>query len=105
MSLNQEEVAKIATLARIELSKEEDQKLATELSAVVDFVETLESAPTDGNFSTASNEVKLEVKDRDGDLENVMREDKIAASLPVAKVLQNAPESQENFIKTKKVFE
>lgn len=100
MSLSQEEVAKIATLARIELSKEEDQKLATELSAVVDFVETLNQAPTDGNFPTS-----LEVKDRDGDLENVMRDDEIAESLPVQKVLQNAPESRDNYIEVKKVFE
>jgi aspartyl-tRNA(Asn)/glutamyl-tRNA(Gln) amidotransferase subunit C len=100
MSLSQDEVAKIATLARIELTKEEDQKLATELSAVVDFVETLNQAPTDNGFSTA-----LEVKDRVGELENVMRNDEIAESLTAQKVLQNAPNKKDNYILVKKVFE
>ena len=95
MAINQEEVVHIAKLARIEFSKEEDQKLAEELSEIIDYVETLEKAPTEGDESIGQI----------SGLENVMREDEVAEGLSVEKVLQNAPDKYDNFIKTKKVFE
>ena len=95
MAINQEEVTRIAKLARIEFSQEEEQKLAEELSEVVDFVATLNRAPVEGD---------VQISQVSG-LENVTRPDTQKESLTVAQVLQNAPEKQGNAIKVKKVFE
>ena len=95
MAINQEEVIHIAKLARIEFSKEEDQKLANELTEIIDYVETLEKAPTESLNSVSQI----------SGLENVTREDEIEVGLSIDKILQNAPGKYDNFIKTKKVFE
>lgn len=95
MAINQEEVIHIAKLARIDFSEEENRKLTEELSEIIDYVETLEKAPTesDENIGQISG------------LENVTREDEIKTGLSIDKILQNAPDRKDNFIKTKKVFE
>jgi len=95
MAINQEEVIHIAKLARIEFTKEEDQKLTEELSEIINYVEELEKAPTEDSDSIGQI----------SGLENVMREDEIETGLSIDKILQNAPERKDNFIKTKKVFE
>ena len=95
MAINQEEVVHIAKLARIDFSEAEEKKLTGELTEIIDYVETLDKAPTqsDENIGQISG------------LENVTREDEIVAGLPIDKILQNAPDKKDNFIKTKKVFE
>lgn len=95
MAINQEEVIHIAKLARIEFTKEEDQKLTEELSEIIDYVEALEKASTEG----------LDSIGQISGLENVMREDEIKTGISIEKILQNAPDKYDNFIKTKKVFE
>ena len=95
MTINQEEVASIANLARIEFSLSEDQRLSEELSAVVDYVETLNQVPTESSENVGQI----------SGLENVTRQDIQKESLSVEKVLQNAPDKKDNFIKTKQVFE
>ncbi len=48
MSLGPEEVRKIAWLARIEIRDEDAEGYARNLSDILDFVEQLSDAPTDG---------------------------------------------------------
>ena len=48
MSLGPEEVRKIAWLARIEIRDEDTEGYARNLSDILDFVEQLSDAPTDG---------------------------------------------------------
>jgi len=93
--ISKNDVEHAAELSRIKLNEEEAEKFTSELGAVLDYAAELEKAPT-GEVETIS---------QISGLENIAREDKIEASLPVEKVLQNAPEKQDNFIKTKKVFE
>lgn len=95
MAINQEEVIHIAKLARIDFSEAEDQKLAEELTEIIDYVETLDKAPTQTNENIGQI----------SGLENVTREDEIKEGLSIDKILQNAPDKKDNFIKTKKVFE
>jgi aspartyl-tRNA(Asn)/glutamyl-tRNA(Gln) amidotransferase subunit C len=45
MSLTQEQIAHIARLSRLSLSPEELEKYRTNLSSVVDYVDTLASVP------------------------------------------------------------
>lgn len=93
--LKKEEVEHVASLARIEISEVDMQKLAEQLSAILDYVAELGKAPTE------NVEPILQING----LKNIGREDKIIESLSVEKVLSNAPEKENNFIKTKQVFE
>ncbi|MCK9989654.1 MAG: Asp-tRNA(Asn)/Glu-tRNA(Gln) amidotransferase subunit GatC [Rugosibacter sp.] len=48
MSLNQEEVARIARLARIELSPTESLSTETQLNGILGFIESLQAVDTTG---------------------------------------------------------
>lgn len=93
--ITKDEVAHVAVLGRIEIENEKKEKFTSELSVIISHVEDLESAPTEDIKPIAQI----------SNLENVVREDKIVAGLPIDKILQNAPDKKDNFIKTKKVFE
>ncbi len=48
MSLSQDEVRRIASLARLKLSPEEEERLAGQLSAILGYVEELSSLDVSG---------------------------------------------------------
>lgn len=93
--LKKEDVEHVAKLSRLELDESKKEKFQKELSEILTYVEDLSSAPTED----------IAAIEQISGLDNVSREDKIVESLPIEKVLQNAPEKESNFIKTKKVFE
>ncbi|OGD56245.1 asparaginyl/glutamyl-tRNA amidotransferase subunit C [Candidatus Berkelbacteria bacterium RBG_13_40_8] len=95
MAISKEDVEHVAKLARIKISEEEKKKFTEDLGKILNYVEELESAPTEGVIPVAQI----------SGLDNIAREDEITESLPNEKVLQNAPEKQDNFIRVKKVFE
>ena len=95
MTTIKEEVEHVAILARIELEDEKREKFSQELSSIISHVEDLELAPTED----------IKPISQITGLENVTRTDNIEAGLPIDKILQNAPDKKDNFIKTKKVFE
>lgn len=95
MAIDQNEVKHVAMLARLELSEDEKQKMTSELREIIEYVDELEAAPTEN----------VESLNQISGLKNITRQDEIKAGLSVADVLLNAPEKQDNFIKTKKVFE
>jgi len=95
MSLQKENVEHIAILARIKLTEEEKGSFTEKLSGILNWVKELDEAPTES----------IEPINQIANLENVMREDEIKSSLPVEKVLENAPQKSDNFIKVKQVFE
>lgn len=95
MAISKENVEHVAKLARIKISEEEKTNLTDDLGKILNYVEELESAPTE-------NVVPIS---QISDLENIARKDEIEASLPNEKVLENAPEKEDKFIKVKKVFE
>lgn len=95
LMLQKEDVDYVAKLARLEIEEDKKDKFKNDLSEILEYVEELNSAPT-GN---------IEAIDQISDMQNVTRKDEIKESLPIEKVLQNAPEKSGNFIKTKKVFE
>ena len=92
--ITQQDVEHVGNLARIEMSDNEKEKFAQNLGEIIDYVAELESAPTEN----------IEIISQVSGLENIMRADIIAPSLPVEKVLQNAPDKQDDYIKVKKVF-
>jgi len=95
LSLKKEDVEHIAQLSRIEFTDEKKEKFTEEISAILDYVDELETAPTE-NVETIS---------QISGLKNIARIDEVAESLPNEKVLLNAPEKHDGFIKVRKVFE
>lgn len=92
--LKTEEVTKLAKLAGMELTPDEETKFATEISAILGFVNQLQ------NIKVADEAESHEI------YENVLRTDRvIGISLAEqADLISQAPEVQGNLIKTKPVF-
>ncbi|MEP7285346.1 MAG: Asp-tRNA(Asn)/Glu-tRNA(Gln) amidotransferase subunit GatC [Chloroflexota bacterium] len=81
MKLSREQVIEIADLAKLDLTEQEIEQYADQLSAVLDYASRLDQLDTD-NIPPMSTVVPLE---------NVMREDVIRPSLSREQVLANAP--------------
>ncbi|MFA6255510.1 MAG: Asp-tRNA(Asn)/Glu-tRNA(Gln) amidotransferase subunit GatC [Patescibacteria group bacterium] len=96
MALSQKDVEHIALLARLGLSEAEKEKFASQLSSILDYVEQLKEVKTEGVEPTAQVT----------GLENVMRPDGMfTLSKPeMEKLVKLAPESEDNLVKTKSVF-
>ncbi|MFA6215924.1 MAG: Asp-tRNA(Asn)/Glu-tRNA(Gln) amidotransferase subunit GatC [Patescibacteria group bacterium] len=97
MTLTKKEVEHIAILARLGLTEAEKDKFANQLSSILDYVEQLKEVDTEGVVPTAQVT----------GLENIMRPDVIESCRPetMKKLIELAPESEDNLIKTKSVFE
>jgi aspartyl-tRNA(Asn)/glutamyl-tRNA(Gln) amidotransferase subunit C len=80
--LTPQQVRDIAHLARLELSDSEQEAMARQLGAIVEYVAQLQQVPTQGVEPLAH---ALPVS-------NVFRDDVPADSLPVDEALANAPD-------------
>tara|TARA_B100000686_G_scaffold354924_1_gene468235 strand:+ start:3440 stop:3727 length:288 start_codon:yes stop_codon:yes gene_type:complete len=95
MTITQEQVAKVAKLARIKITEAEQQKFAGELTGIMNWIEQLSEVDTDGiEPMTSVVDTKL-----------YRREDKITDGDRRDDVLANAPEAQEGFFVVPKVVE
>ena len=81
MSLNADDVAKVAALARLRLPDDELSALGDQLVKIVGYIETLDELDTDGVEPLAH---PLEVT-------NVFADDELRESLPRDAALANAP--------------
>lgn len=95
MRFDLEAVRHVATLARLQLSKEEEELFAGQLSAIIDYFDQLQELDTEGVEATAYAVP----------LTNVMRPDQPGPSLPPPVVLANAPETAEGQFKVPRVLE
>ena len=95
MALSVHDVQHIARLARISLEEGEVERLAGQLSGILDHFEALASADTTGVEPTA----------HPLPLANVMREDEGAPSLPRSEVLRNAPQQEDGYFRVRAVLE
>ena len=97
MALTKKEVEHIALLARLGLTEAEKEKFALQLSSILNYVEQLKEVDTQGIEPTAQVT----------GLENVMRKDKIESFDKKARnrLIELAPESEDDLIKTKAVFD
>lgn len=95
MSLTVEEVKKIATLARLKLSPEEEERYAKTISAVLDYMTILNEVDTNG----------VEPTSQVTGLEDVFREDESRDSGLQSKLLNQMPEVKENELVVPEVFE
>jgi aspartyl-tRNA(Asn)/glutamyl-tRNA(Gln) amidotransferase subunit C len=81
--IDREQVLHVAKLARLKLTDAEVDRMAGEMSKILDHVEQMNELDLDGVEPT-SHAVQLE---------NVLREDAPRPSLPREKALENAPDA------------
>lgn len=96
MPLTLKEIEHIALLARLELTDEEKEKFANQLSSVLDYVGQLQQVDT----TAVSYEYQVE------GLENVMDPDDVhsCSDDTLQLILQNMPDSAADLLKVKGVF-
>lgn len=95
MSITLKDVEHVANLARLELADAEKEQFTGQLNAILKYAEKLNELDTD-NVEPTSHVLNVT---------NVMREDVVKPSLPIEKVLQNAPDEEEGQIKVPAVLE
>jgi len=94
MKLSREDVLKLAKLSRLKLTSEEVEQYRTELSAILEYVEQLENAETEG----------LEPTYQVTGLTNVFRKDEVKDQVAHEELMKNAPDSENRQIKVKRMI-
>ena len=93
--LSLDEIQKVALLARIELSDDELVVASTEISSILDFVDTIQNTDTAG----------VEPTSQVTGLTDVWREDLVVKYTVAPKfLLASAPDMQDGYVKVKKVL-
>lgn len=95
MSLDQETVAKVASLARIRMDDKTKARMAPQLSKIIGFVEQLAQVNTD-NVEPLANVA---------DIALCLRADAVTDGDCVDKILANAPEKTQGYFVVGKVVE
>ena len=93
--INREEVRYIAHLARLELSKEEEEKFSRQLGEILAYVDKLKEVDTRSVRPTSHVFT----------LKNIFREDERKDSLPVEEALRNAPQQRRTQFQVPRVIE
>lgn len=91
--IDHDQVKKIASLSRLELTDEEVAEQSEQLCKIVAMMDDLLKVDTEGVAPT--NHVM--------GIENVFRGDEVKPSMPIEDVLANAPESEENMFLVPKI--
>lgn len=92
--MTKQEVRKIASLARLEITQEEAEIYAKQLTSILEYVSQLNQVDTQGVLPT------LQV----GGLVNVFREDSVEECKVRDKLLEQASDVLEGGVKVKSVF-
>lgn len=95
MTIDRQTVDHVARLARLDLSEEERTRMQTELSDILEHVETIQGMELD-DVEPTSHAIPLT---------NVMRPDELRPSLPRDEALANAPHSEEGRFAVPRIVE
>ena len=95
MKISQEQVKRVAKLARLSLTPEETERFSEQLSHILSYIEKLNQLDTS----------KVEPTSHVLPLSNVFREDQARPSLPAEEALANAPDREGPFFRTPKIIE
>ena len=95
MKLSRDEVLHIARLARLGLSETEMDKFSEQLSNILESFEVLQQVDT-SNVPPTAQSIPLQ---------NVLRDDEVAASLPESEILANAPQRDGDYFRVRAVLE
>ncbi len=91
--MNKDQVENIAQLARLRLPQEEKEIFTEQILNILDWVDTLKEADTDGIEPVQPMIEKVE-----------LAEDKVEEFDNIESILNNAPASKNNLFKVKKVL-
>ncbi len=92
--INREQVENVAFLSRLKLTENEIEKMQQDMSAILDFIETINELDTTG----------IEPTSHVLDLKNVFREDEVGECMPNEEIMELAPESSDGSIVVPKVI-
>ena len=95
MSVSKDDVRYIAKLARLRFSEEDEERLATQLSAVLGYMEKLDELDTSGVRPTSHVL----------DLHNVARRDRVDQRISRDDALKNAPDAGDAYFRVPKVID
>jgi aspartyl-tRNA(Asn)/glutamyl-tRNA(Gln) amidotransferase subunit C len=95
MKIGLEEVRKVAALARLSFSQEEEERLTQQLDKILQYMEKL------NELDTESVDPLAQVVD----IANVLREDTVVREPILEELLSNAPARESDFFKVPKIIE
>jgi len=95
MKISKDDVIKVSELARLEVKEEELDKFTEQLGNILEYIEQLNELDTN-NVEPTSHVL---------DISTPLREDKVVEWLNIEEVLQNAPESEDDFFVVPQVIE
>lgn len=95
MRITIRDVEHVAELARLQLSPEEKETFTEQLNAILTYMDKLNKLDTEG----------IEPTSHVLPLVNVMREDELRPSLPIEKVMLNAPDEEDGHFRVPAVLE
>lgn len=95
MKVDRDTLDKIAHLSRLEFEEKDAEKMMSDMTNIINWVEKLNEVDTDNiePLTTMSHEV------------NAFREDKVKGHIEKQKALSSAPDSTDNFFTVPKVLE
>ena len=92
--IDQEQVKKVALLARLELTPQEETEFTTQLSSILDYFEQLSELDTEGVTPTT----------RAIELSNITRPDELVQQIEPSTMLDIAPESEEQYFRVPQIL-
>ncbi len=95
MKLDKETVEKVAHLARLEVSEEEKERFAHQVSDILEHAEKLNELDTE-NVEPMAHALPIN---------NVFRKDRVRESLDPKDALANAPEKDQNMFKVPQIVD
>ncbi|PSN18109.1 Asp-tRNA(Asn)/Glu-tRNA(Gln) amidotransferase GatCAB subunit C [filamentous cyanobacterium CCP5] len=90
-----EQVRKVALLARLELTPDEEQQFTSQLSEILEYFEQLNQLDTEG----------VEPTTRAVELSNITRPDALESFSDRDRILDCAPEREDDYFKVPKILE
>ncbi len=101
-----DDVRRVAELANLELTPEEEPRMRRDLNAILDYVAQLSELDTAQVEPMAQvSEVLASSSEAPSERQSVLREDEIRPCLDRALVMASAPETDSVFFKVPKVIE
>ena len=95
MAVSIDDVRRVAALARLELSSGEQERLTTELSRILDYMEKLNELDTDGVEPTAHLTPDA----------SVLRADESERFEALRELLSQAPDLRENYFRVPRIID
>lgn len=95
MKITREEVKRVAMLARLRLTAEEEERLTEQLDKILLYMEKLNELDTEG----------VEPLAHVIDIVNAFREDRVGQRFDTKCLMANAPARDDSFLKVPKIIE